>query len=109
MVVKQIIFFANEKGKTPFWDFFQKLDKTYKIIIQKRLKRIEETGYFGNIKNLKDGIWEMKFDNGIRIYYGEDENIIVIVLTGSLKDNQQKAIEEAKKYWKEYKKLRGVK
>lgn len=84
------------------------MDNTYKIIIKKRLRRIEETGNFGNIRNLKDGIWELKFDNGIRIYYGEDEGLIVLILTGSLKDAQQKTIEEAKKYWKEYKKLRGV-
>ncbi|MCP4481757.1 MAG: type II toxin-antitoxin system RelE/ParE family toxin [bacterium] len=102
--MKEIILYTDKTGKIPFLDFFSKLDNTYKVIIQKRLRRIEKKEHFGKTKSLKEGIFELKFDNGIRIYYGQDGDILVLILFGSGKDDQQKGIKKAKAYWQEYNK-----
>lgn len=45
---------------------------------------------------------ELKFDNGLRIYYTEKGDTIVLLLTGGNKSKQSKDIELAQKYINEY-------
>jgi putative addiction module killer protein len=97
-----IQFFYDENGKSYFKKFYQKLDLTYQIFIDKRFKKIEKDEHLGVHKNLGDGIKELKFENNIRIYYGVDNNIFIIILAGSLKDNQQNRISRAKELWKNF-------
>jgi putative component of toxin-antitoxin plasmid stabilization module len=37
--------------------------------IEARLAKIEVDGHFGNHKHLVSDLWELKFNNGNRIYY----------------------------------------
>jgi len=69
----------------------------------KRLFRVEN-GHYGDYKNLGDGSKELRFffGAGYRVYLGEDGNTIVVLLSGGDKDSQQRDIEKAKAYWKEY-------
>ena len=60
---------------------------------------------FGDRKSVGDGVWELRlaFGPGYRIYYGEVDNTIVLLLCGGDKSSQRRDIERAKNYWKEYK------
>jgi putative addiction module killer protein len=42
------------------------------------------------------------FGAGYRVYFGEKDNQIVVLLCGGDKSTQSKDIEQAKAYWKEY-------
>ncbi len=44
----------------------------------------------------------MFFGPGYRVYFGEDESKIVVLLCGGDKGSQNQDIREAKAYWKEY-------
>ena len=61
-----------------------------------RISRIELDGYFGNHKNLLDDLWELKFNDGRRIYYANAGNLQVILLIGGNKNGQKKDIKKAR-------------
>jgi putative addiction module killer protein len=93
-------------GNEPFTLWIQSIkDKAVKARIQQRIRRIE-LGNFGDHKLLSQGVWELKLDfgPGYRVYYGEDNHKIVILICGGDKKLQQNDIEKAKQYWREYKK-----
>ncbi len=99
--MKEIIFYKTKDNKIPYLDWYKSLDKTLKLIIDKRLSKVER-GLYGDNKRLSDGLYELKFSNGLRIYYTEIENIIVLLFTGGNKSKQSKDIEMAKKYLNDY-------
>ena len=72
--------------------------------IIKKLEKIEIEGFFGDCKNLGDGIFEIRIflGSGYRIYFSKYDNRIIVCLVGGDKSNQQKDIERAKKYWQEF-------
>lgn len=62
-----------------------------------RVLKIEEEGHFGHHKYLTGtGIWELKFNDGRRIYYGciSKESKIILILGGN-KNGQEKDIKKA--------------
>ena len=72
-----------------------------RLIVDKRLSKVER-GLYGNNKRLSEELYELKFDNGLRIYYTEIGNTIVLLFTGGNKSKQSKDIEIATKYLNEY-------
>ncbi len=57
-----------------------------------------------NVKFLGDGVFEIKvnFGPGFRIYFAEERNTLFLLLLGGNKNTQERDIEKAKKYWREY-------
>jgi|GEM_PF-2322971 putative addiction module killer protein len=47
-------------------------------------------------------IYKIDFGPGYRVYFGQDKNVLIILLTGGIKKSQSKDIEKAKMYWQEY-------
>ena len=72
--------------------------------IQARLDRLVG-GNFGDCESIGQGIFEIRlhFGAGYRIYFGEADNTIVLLLCGGDKSSQNRDIERAKAYWQEYK------
>lgn len=101
---KEIIFYETESGKKPFYNWFKYLDKKTKERILVRLDRLQE-GNLGDFKYLDGDIYELKlfFGSGYRIYFGNCEDIIVLILCGGDKSSQLKDIEKAKSYFRDYK------
>jgi len=72
--------------------------------IDARLAKIRLDGYFGNHKSvshedkgtLKDHIWELKFNDGRRIYYAYIPEKNILLLLGGNKNGQDKDIKKAK-------------
>ncbi len=59
-----------------------------------------------------EGRWRWRetridFGPGYRVYFGKDGDSVVILLGGSAKKDQQRAIEQAKAAWAEYKMLKA--
>lgn len=72
--------------------------------IDTRLAKIRLDGHFGNHKsvshcekgNLKNLIWELKFNDGRRIYYAYIPEKNILLLLGGNKNGQDKDIGKAK-------------
>lgn len=58
-----------------------------------------------NCEPVGEGVLELRifFGPGYRVYFGEDEGHIVVLLCGGDKSSQKRDIQTAKDYWKEYK------
>ena len=97
---------AFEKdGKEPFTDWFNALkDKTAQAKILIRLERVRYNNY-GYHKRLGGDFLELKekFFGGIRIYIGEEEKYLIVLLFGGNKFSQKKDIKKALEYCQEYK------
>ncbi len=101
---KQVVIYADRTGKEPFTEWLEGLrDPTVRRRMLTRLRRVEQ-GNYGDYIALRDGIYELRFTYGpgYRIYFGEDGNTIVVLLTGGDKSSQTQDIARAKAYWKEY-------
>ncbi len=64
-----------------------------------------EQGNLSNVKTVGAGVLEYWIDRGpgYRIYFGKDDNELVILLAGGTKRRQQNDIEQAQLRWAEYK------
>lgn len=67
-----------------------------KLQIEKRLEKIKFEGYFGHIKDLGDCLFELKFNDGRRVYYTILPVNNVILLLGGNKNGQSSDITKAK-------------
>lgn len=103
MMEKDILIYKTREGKEPFiaW-LFSLRDKMIRHRIEVRIDRIRH-GNYGDHKRFH-GIMELRleFGKGYRVYCGEDGNKIIILLTGGDKAYQDKDIEEAVEYWRDY-------
>lgn len=98
--------YVTPRGKVPFDDWLDNLDKKTKMIIRSRLDRIV-LGNFGDCTPIENGISELRifYGPGYRVYFGQYRKNIVILLIGGDKGTQSKDISKAKKYWAEYRSL----
>jgi putative addiction module killer protein len=75
--------------------------------VHSRVLKIEEEGHFGHHKYLEGtGVWELKFNDGRRVYYATVPESNVILLLGGNKNGQDKDIKKASKI---FSKIREVK
>ena len=101
---KQVRIYADVNGNEPFTAWLKGVkDKQGRKRILARLRRIE-SGNFGDFKFLGDGVYELRlfFGPGYRVYFGQANDILIILLCGGDKSGQAQDISEAKAYWKEY-------
>ena len=99
--MKEIIYYQTNDNKVPYLEWYNSLDKSLRLIVDKRLSKVER-GLYGKIRRLSEELYELKFDNGLRIYYTEIDNTIVLLFTGGNKSKQSKDIETATKYLNDY-------
>jgi len=107
---KQVVFYADANGNEPFWAWLNKLrDKQGRRRILNRLLRVQQ-GNYGDVEPIGEGLSELRlfFGSGYRVYFGEEEENIVVILCGGDKDSQSRDIENAKAYWKEYKRHASI-
>lgn len=104
-MTKEVLFYQDAYGNIPFLRWYESL-KDQKTIsrIDRRLASIIQYDHFGDFKSLSGGVKELRlqFGSGYRIYYGEHENKVVVLLCGGDKSSQKRDIENAKQYWQEY-------
>ncbi len=97
--------YETTDGNAPFITWLRGLnDLRTRAIIRTRINRIR-VGHWGLRRSLGDGVWELKIDfgPGYRVYYGHENQEIVILLAGGDKHSQTRDIEKAKRYWNNFK------
>lgn len=99
----EIVYYQCENGKIPYLEWYKTLDKSLKIIVDKRISKIERD-LWGDYKRLSEELFEFKFVNGLRIYFTKKDNKIILLLNGGNKSKQNKDIELAQKYIDEFNK-----
>lgn len=101
---KEILIFEDDKGKQPFVNWLDSLDKGIRGRINNRILRLS-IGNYGDYKALQGGVNELRlhFGSGYRVYFAEDGKKIVVLLSGGDKKSQSKDIKKAISYWEQYK------
>lgn len=102
---RTIIIYKTSEKKEPFTDWLRSIkDKNIKNRILARIDRLQ-LGNLGDYKSISDGIFELRlhFGPGYRIYCGESEKVIIILLCAGDKSSQETDIEKAKEYFNKYK------
>ena len=64
--------------------------------ISARLERIQDAGHFGDVKHIGDKLCELRWKNGLRIYFCRTEKDTIVLLIGGLKNAQEKDIKKAR-------------
>ncbi len=102
--MKKIEMYLTSNGNSPFDEWLCRLPMPAQARIDKYIKRIALGGSKKNIKSLGDGIFEIKinYSSGFRVYFGEVENVIILLLLGGDKSTQKRDILTAKKYWRQF-------
>ncbi|MDY7014186.1 MAG: type II toxin-antitoxin system RelE/ParE family toxin [Cyanobacteriota bacterium] len=101
---REIRIYTTQEGTCPFLQWRNSLkDQKAKAKIRARLDRVEE-GNLGDCKFVVEGIYELRinYGPGYRIYFGQDEDVIILLLWGGKKSTQAKDIRKAQDYWKDY-------
>ena len=105
---REIQIYRDQNGREPFTDWFEAI-RDLKMLnrIQARLDRLE-SGNLGDCHSVGNGVFELRFQfgPGYRIYFGEVDNTIVLLLCGGDKSSQTRDIQRAKIYWQAYKEAR---
>jgi len=98
-----IRYYVDVGGNAPFAEWFAELEPVAGARITRAIARMEQ-GNFSNAKGVGEGVLECKIDfgPGYRVYFGRDGDTIVILLTGGTKKRQQRDIDAAKAYWRDY-------
>jgi len=80
-------------------------DRTAIMRINARIRRLTETGNFGDVKPLREGVSEMRIDHGpgYRLYFIQSGPVIVVLLAGGDKNSQDTDIKSAIEIAKEWK------
>ena len=103
--LKEIRIFKTSLGQAPFTEWLYNLkDKNIYLRVRQRLDRLA-LGNYGDYKSVGKGLFEMRFQfgSGYRIYFGEVNDHIVLLLCAGDKGTQVKDIKLAKRYWQAFK------
>lgn len=95
--------YITPEGISPFGEWLSNLrDRKAKAKVLARLDRVA-VGNFGDHKYLCEGVYELRltYGKGIRIYYGKEDTIILLLLGGD-KSTQNQDIKKAIEYWREH-------
>jgi putative addiction module killer protein len=104
VIKKQMEIYSAINGKKPFISWLESLkDNKARYRIKERLDRIA-LGNMGDCKPIKQGVFELRLDfgPGYRVYFGEENQKMVILLCGGDKSIQEKDIKRVIKYWQDY-------
>jgi len=102
----EIHVYETTGGDKPYSNWINALrDLEARARIDQRLNRLK-IGNFGDYKLLQNayGVYELRFtfSPGYRIYFGIEDEVIVLLLCGGDKSSQEKDIRKAIAYWNEY-------
>ena len=96
--------YLDPSGRSPFRRWFEDLDAVAAAKVSTALYRLGQ-GNFSNVEGVGGGVFEYRIDfgPGYRIYFGKDGAAFVILLGGSTKKRQSRAIAAAARAWTDYK------
>jgi putative addiction module killer protein len=87
------------KRTRAFSDWFESLIVREQAQVDARLHRIEQHNHFGDVRDLGDGLAELRWTNGRRVYFtraiDQDGSLILLIL-GGMKNGQKKDLKQAR-------------
>ncbi|MDA8108503.1 MAG: type II toxin-antitoxin system RelE/ParE family toxin [Betaproteobacteria bacterium] len=98
-------FYQDAEGRQPVRDWLLGLRDVQAVSrIEARLARLAQ-GNFGDTEPVGEGVLELRIDwgPGYRVYFARLGQVVVLLLRGGDKRTQDKDIERAKEYFKDYK------
>lgn len=100
--------YITEQGRNPFQRWLKRLAKQQAARIGQVLVRVSN-GLLRDTKHVGDGVYELRLHigPGYRIYFGRDGEDLIILLIGGDKSSQQRDIDRAQRYWREYRRRVG--
>ena len=100
----EIRYYVASSGLQPFSAWFADLEPVARAKVTRAIVRLEQ-GNFSNVKSVGEGVLEYRIDfgPGYRVYFGRDGEALMILLTGGTKQRQQRDIDAARAYWRDYK------
>lgn len=95
--------YVDRRGRSPFAKWFESLNAPAAAKVTTALVRIEQ-GNFSNTKGVGAGVHECRIDfgPGYRIYFGKAGEMLIILLGGGTKKQQNKDILAAHECWNDY-------
>lgn len=102
--MKRVEMFCLPTGKVPTREWLESLDPVSRRRIYSMVDRVALGGSKANVKALGGSIFEIKIDHGpgFRLYFGEADNVMILLLLGGDKSSQRRDIEQARMYWRQY-------
>ena len=103
-VERKFRLYVTGNGKVPYSLWLHSLkDIRTRAVIRVRLNRIR-LGNFGDCKSVGEGVMELRIDHGpgYRVYFGQVDQRIVLLLCGGDKSSQGQDMEKARAYWADY-------
>ena len=100
-----VLKYRTPHGKIPFDQWYEGLrDDVGKQAVTRRIHRMT-LGNLGHCDDVGEGVWGLKIDvgPGYRAYFGQDGQVMIILLCGGEKHGQQRDIAIARAYWRDYK------
>jgi putative addiction module killer protein len=96
--------YLQKDGSSTYAKWFDDLSAPAAAKVAVAITRLAQ-GNFSNVKGVGSAVYEYRinFGRGLRIYFGQDGERVVILLAGGTKKRQQKDIEDAKVRWVDYK------
>jgi putative addiction module killer protein len=99
-----IEYYVTESGVIPFKDWLERLrDVAGRAKVRVRLDRAR-LGNLGDHRSVGAGVSELRIDfgPGYRVYFGLDDERLILLLLGGDKGSQEKDIARAKEFWRDY-------
>ena len=103
-MIKTVTYQASD-GSKPFADWLEGLTDTQaQARIVMRVNRLA-AGNFGDCKPVRDGVQELRIDHGpgYRVFLSRQGPVLVLLLCGSAKGSQDRAITRAIEYLNDWK------
>ena len=101
----KLVTYKDRTGLAPLHSWLGALqDRMARARITARLARVE-AGNFGDCKPVREGVMELRIDHGpgYRVYLSRQGPVVVLLLCGSDKNDQDRAITQAIDYLKDWK------
>jgi putative addiction module killer protein len=96
--------YQSANGRIPFEEWLASLDVRYQVAVNRRIDALEEHDHFGDCRTLQDGLFEMRLlGPGLRIYFARSALELALLLGGSNKGKQKRAISLARVRLREFK------
>lgn len=86
----------NLEKTSEFSEWLDGQTEKVKGLVRGRFSRIEVAGHFGVVNSVGDGVFELKWKIGLRVYFAYLDRKRIVILLGGTKHGQKADIKKAK-------------
>jgi putative addiction module killer protein len=92
----KLLVYETDSGRRPFVEWFERLDGQRQASVRRR--------FLGDCTSLSGGLYEMRLAGriGLRVYFANMDGAVVLLLGGSGKSDQKRAIKRARERLKDF-------